>query len=182
MNRVFVIADTHFGHKKAIEFEYTYRPFLTIEAHDAEIVQRWNATVHKNDTVWHLGDVSLGVDGYTALRHLNGIKRLVLGNHDGKVSQKQTAYFNSIYGVGEYKNCVLTHIPVHPCQFGRYKLNIHGHLHSRMLDDNRYRCVSAEHINLTPILMTEVMNDEFYNDQKRKYRLVQSDDGVSGTQ
>lgn len=38
VNRVFVIADTHFGHKRIIEpnMEKGSRPFNTIEEHDAE--------------------------------------------------------------------------------------------------------------------------------------------------
>ena len=57
MNRVFVIADTHFGHKRVIEFEAAARPFATVEEHDAELVRRWNAVVKPKDTVWHVGDV-----------------------------------------------------------------------------------------------------------------------------
>lgn len=56
MNRIFVVADTHFGHKKVTEF----RPFHTVEGHDRTIVRLWNETVRNGDTVWHLGDVYMG--------------------------------------------------------------------------------------------------------------------------
>jgi calcineurin-like phosphoesterase family protein len=60
VNRVFVTSDTHFGHKRVIEFEAAHRPFATIEEHDRELIARWNATVKPKDTVWHLGDVYFG--------------------------------------------------------------------------------------------------------------------------
>jgi calcineurin-like phosphoesterase family protein len=33
MSRVFVISDTHFGHKRIIEFEKDARPFATVSSH-----------------------------------------------------------------------------------------------------------------------------------------------------
>jgi len=51
MNRVFAIGDTHFGHKRIIEFEAVNRPYATIEEHDRDLVARWNAAVKPNDTV-----------------------------------------------------------------------------------------------------------------------------------
>ena len=90
-NKVYIVADTHFGHRKVIQFEAEKRPFSTIEEHDRELVARWNATVRQKDTVWHLGDVFFGGrEAHSILGELNGIKRLVLGNHDVCVSLEQT--------------------------------------------------------------------------------------------
>ena len=47
MNRVFIIADTHFGHKKICQFEAKTRSFATVEEHDAELVRRWNAPLNR---------------------------------------------------------------------------------------------------------------------------------------
>ena len=159
MNRVFVISDTHFGHKKVIEFEPVHRPFATIEEHDRELVERWNATVKPNDTVWHLGDVFMGGrDNHAVLGQLNGIKRLVLGNHDVYPLEIYQQYFGKIFGAAELRGCVLTHIPVHPSQLEtRYAANLHGHLHSKKVDDKRYICVSVEHTALAPVLLDEVL-------------------------
>lgn len=159
MNRVFVVADTHFGHKKVIEFEKEKRPFATIQDHDAELVRRWNATVNKNDTVWHLGDVLFGREAFAVLPLLNGIKRLVLGNHDHYPTADYLKYFPKVFGAVELKGCLLTHVPIHPDQFYRYRANIHGHMHSAKLDDPRYICVSVEHTGLAPILLDEVLGN-----------------------
>lgn len=155
MNRVFVISDTHFGHKKVVEF----RPWPTVEEHDRALVERWNATVRKDDTVWHLGDVCLGGrDKLAIMASLNGIKKLVLGNHDSYPHACYAEHFRKILGAAEWDNCILTHIPVHPYQLDmRYRLNIHGHMHSSKLEDSRYRNVAAEHLDYTPRLMLEVV-------------------------
>lgn len=157
-NRIFVISDTHFGHKKIIDFEAVARPFTSVEEHDAELVRRWNAAVNKNDTVWHLGDVLFGREAFATLGLLNGVKKLVMGNHDRYPASTYLEHFNQIVGAAELRGCILTHIPIHPAQFRRFKANIHGHLHSNKLDDPRYINVSAEHTDLAPVLLDTVLH------------------------
>lgn len=159
VNRIFVISDTHFGHKRIIEFEAAARPFASIEEHDRELLRRWNDTVRPCDTVWHLGDVYFGKDGHSILAGLNGIKKLVLGNHDYYPLEIYQRYFSKIFGAAVYNGCILTHVPIHPNQLEhRFRLNIHGHMHSKKLDDPRYVCVSAEQTGLAPILLDVVIN------------------------
>lgn len=160
MSETFFIADTHFGHKGILTFSGTkeYRQFPTIEEHDAELVRRWNNVVGKNDMVWVLGDFCFGKRNLPIAKELNGYKKLVAGNHDMYATADYLEYFNKIYGACEYKGAILTHIPVHPGQFSRYFMNIHGHLHNNKLDDYRYKNVSCEQINLTPIPYDEILN------------------------
>ena len=159
MNRVFVIADTHFGHKKIItpEFEGALRPFATIEEHDEELIKRWNAAVKPKDTVWHLGDVLFGKATFALLPRLNGIKKLVMGNHDRYPSARYLEHFNIVLGAAEVRDCIFTHIPVADTQFSRYRANLHGHMHSKKMADKRYICVSAEHTGLAPALLDTVL-------------------------
>lgn len=158
MSEVFFIGDTHFGHKNIITFDSTkaFRPFATIEEHDVELIRRWNARVRPKDIVWHLGDFCFGKDKLWIAGHLNGDKRLIMGNHDHYASADYLQHFTKLLGAVEYKGMILTHIPVHPDQFNRFTHNIHGHLHTHKLPDNRYICVSAEQVNLTPITLPEI--------------------------
>lgn len=157
-NRVFAIADTHFGHRKVIEFEAVARPFASIEEHDRALVERWNATVRPQDTVWHLGDVYFGGrDNHALLGSLNGLKRLVMGNHDMYPLEIYQQYFKRICGVAEYRHCILSHIPVERGQAYRYAANVHGHLHSKRMADPWYQCVSVEHTDLRPVLFDELV-------------------------
>lgn len=158
MNRAFVIGDLHIGHKNIIKYQPKERPFATIEEHDAEIVRRWNNTVHAQDTIWVLGDVAFGLGAFDRLKELKGIKRLVMGNHDHYPAERYLEVFRSLHGAVEVRDCILTHVPVHPSQFGRFRANVHGHLHSQLLEDLRYINVSAERTFLTPLLLIDVLN------------------------
>lgn len=161
MNRIFLTSDTHFGHGKMLEYQPVARPFATIEQHDRALVERWNATVKPNDTVWHLGDVFIGKDNHWIMQALNGIKKLVMGNHDVYDIEIYKMYFSKISGAAKLNGCVLTHIPVHPMQLDvRYKMNIHGHLHDKALPDKRYRCVSVERTGLAPVAMELVLRGD----------------------
>jgi len=152
MAETFFIGDTHFNHKRIIEFEASTRPFSTVEDHNAELVRRWNEAVRPCDVVYVLGDFAFGsqaADYYGGI--LNGDKRLIMGNHDMHPTAVYAKHFKKLYGVVEFSGGILSHIPVHPSQKERYDFNIHGHLHSKKLDDPWYINVSAEQINLTPI-------------------------------
>jgi calcineurin-like phosphoesterase family protein len=81
MSKIWFTSDTHFSHRNTMR--YCGRPFLTVESCDKVMIERWNKLVAPEDTVYHLGDVSM----HTApikriLPQLNGRKILIIGNHD----------------------------------------------------------------------------------------------------
>ena len=167
MSTTFFIGDLHFGHKNIIKYENEFRKFTEIDEHDEELIKRWNNRVTKNDIVWVLGDFFLGQSHLHKAGLLNGSKRLVMGNHDILPTTEYLKYFTKLYGSASFDGLILTHIPVHPDQFYRYKYNIHGHLHSERIIqmdainreeiyDPRYINVSVENINLTPIAYEEI--------------------------
>lgn len=157
MNEIFVIGDTHFGHKNVLQFEKDRRPFFSIEEHDEALVSNWNRVVRKHDTIIHLGDVLFGKKSFEILSRLNGTKKLVLGNHDQYPTVDYLKYFNKVYGSYLYENHILTHVPVHPCEFPRFRFNIHGHRHSLTINDLRYINVSADATGLTPVRLKDVI-------------------------
>lgn len=110
-----------------------------------------------------MGDVFFGKNGHFLLAALNGFKKLVMGNHDQYPIEVYRQYFSRILGSMQYQKCILTHIPVHPCQLERrYRLNIHGHMHSNCaIQDKRYVCVSAERTGLAPVLLDDVIQGKF---------------------
>ena len=164
----FFASDLHLGHRGVLEFEAKARPFTSVEEMNETIVERWNKAVNKRDVVWVLGDVVLAAEGFAYLERLRGIKKLVLGNHDKYPVSRYLKYFSSVHGAERYNGCILTHVPIHPDQFYRFKANIHGHLHSKVVTkgintvtgigefpqqvpDARYINVSIEQNDLTPI-------------------------------
>ncbi len=173
MSETWFISDTHFGHENILEYEKEARPFENIYFMNEAIIERWNAVVNEKDTVYHLGDFCFGKHNIELASHLKGKKRLVLGNHDTYKNSNYLQYFEKLYGVKFWEQCVLSHMPVHPLQLGRrWFLNVHGHLHSKRVMwnntaiiteqengilivppqyDENYFNVSCEQNNLTPI-------------------------------
>lgn len=133
---VYVIADLHLDHAKVAEA----RGFATTQAHDDALVAAWNSVVRNRDVVYVLGDV-FRVD---RVPELHGTKKLALGNHDQRPISVYAGLFSQVRSCFEFDGCLLTHIPVHPDQFRRFELNVHGHTHAHELDDRRYVCASAE--------------------------------------
>lgn len=138
----YFISDLHFGHANILKL--CERPFETVEEMDRALIARWNKAVHKNDTVYILGDIIWHkrlVPYY--MEQLKGEKILLPGNHDaGWVKDKSLRrYF------AEVTPYIETHICSHPvtlCHYpllewqgdrkeGSSKLGylIHGHIHNR---------------------------------------------------
>lgn len=166
-HRTFFISDTHFDHANILLFKRNdgtpLREFSCIEEMNEHIIDRWNSTVRVMDKVYHQGDFAMKEQSLDAiLPRLNGHKKLIRGNHDVYKLKKYIGpgRFEEVYGVRMLPKygLILTHIPVHPRQLqGRWKVNVHGHLHSNKLDDTRYFNVSVEQINYTPIELEELL-------------------------
>lgn len=156
MSQVRFISDLHFGHTNmAIK-----RGFEFVADHDNYIVNQWNKVVNKKDTTYILGDITMEKANYEILDKLNGIKHIVLGNHDeGQHTKILQQYVNKIAGMVNYKKeFILTHCPIHPRELEyRFKYNIHGHVHENSLEDKRYINVSCEVVDYTPKLLIELL-------------------------
>lgn len=80
---VYFTADTHFGDTHILRQRGAR--FGSLEAHDAALIAGWNAVVGPEDEVWHLGDFAAHASRAhcaAVFARLNGIKRLIRGNHD----------------------------------------------------------------------------------------------------
>lgn len=134
----FVVSDTHFGHtnsweKFKLEDGSPLRPFSSTEEMDEAMIERWNAVVQPHDTVYHLGDVVINRKHLHLVKRLNGRKILIRGNHDiFRDEDYREVGFEQIHGVRVFVDrFILTHIPLHPdCVSGRFRVNVHGHLHA----------------------------------------------------
>jgi calcineurin-like phosphoesterase family protein len=179
----FITADTHFGHAKSLSFLQPdgspLRLFSSVEEMDETMVDHWNATVGKKDTIYHLGDVVMPRPSLKILSRLNGRKILIRGNHDLGPLKDYTPYFEDIRGAFFHNGdstmkggLIFTHIPVHPsCLTGHYLGNVHGHLHCHqiLLDgqpDKRFFNACVERNNFTPIDFEKIKT--FFKDHERK--------------
>jgi calcineurin-like phosphoesterase family protein len=156
MSVVRYISDLHLGHKNMAQ----HRGFQDEFYHDEFIIDNWNSTVKKKDVTYILGDITMEKANYEVLNRLNGLKKVIQGNHD--LPQHTKRLLEYVNWVGAYYvqgHFIFSHIPIHPMELaGRFKYNIHGHIHSNEVDDLRYINVSAEAIGYKPKTLEELMN------------------------
>lgn len=144
---VWVTSDFHFNHRNILKFEERRANlFATLDDMNRGLVDVWNTKVGKEDLVIFLGDLSFTYTE-TVESQLNGHKILIRGNHDlrGEDFFKKFGFFK-VVSVGVWGKFVFTHVPIHPNEFQwRWKINVHGHTHSRSIDDPRYfnACIDA---------------------------------------
>lgn len=126
----------HFGHANMCSF-VNYdgtktRNFNSFEEADEAVVKNWNDVVQEGDVVYVLGDVAYSCRKEYAdsiLVRLKGQKKLIAGNHDLWSTQWYLRHFKYVRGCCHLDNFYLSHTPIHPNSKGRFKLNIHGHIH-----------------------------------------------------
>ena len=178
----FVISDHHLGHTNSWEkFKREdgspLRPFTSTEEMNETMIERHNAKVKEQDTVYFLGDVVINKKYLELVKRMNGRKILIRGNHDiFKDEDYREVGFEQIHGVRVFVDkFILSHIPLHPdCVSERFRVNVHGHLHANEIKmpwgvnadrneiiyadfpDPRYLCVCVEQIDFTPLHFDEV--------------------------
>ena len=163
MVEIFVIADTHLGHKRVLEFTRDdgtpLRPFKSLEEMHTTIAERWNSVVTSRDKVYHLGDVAFTRSALGLIGMLNGKKRLVRGNHDLFPTRLYLDYFDEVYGVRKIDGVWMTHVPMHwgSVAQSRVTVNIHGHLHEKVIRRPKYFNACVERIGYTPVSIDEVL-------------------------
>jgi calcineurin-like phosphoesterase family protein len=85
----FIISDLHLNHKNILLFEPIRNTQMRIDGfdnHEEWVIHNWNSVISENDVVLCLGDFAFsGVSEYA--KQLNGIKIMVLGNHDAPPKQ-----------------------------------------------------------------------------------------------
>lgn len=167
MPATFVVSDTHFGHAGVCRFlrddGTKLRPWDSPEEMDEEMIKRWNETVRPGDKVYHLGDVVINRKALKTLHRLNGDKVLIKGNHDIFRLEEYTEHFRDIRAYHVMNDVIFSHIPVHTDSKGRFKANVHGHLHSNVVRDKWginpdpwYFCACVEQTDFRPILLEDI--------------------------
>ncbi|MGG0667906.1 metallophosphoesterase [Lederbergia citrisecunda] len=134
---IYFTSDLHLRHKNILQFEN--RPYETVEEMNQELIDIWNNTVKKNDTVYNLGDFCFGsYDKWVEiLEQLNGKIIHIKGNHDSSETLNKlykNGYLDEIHMVGHYlkMNKQVMHLTHYPMDIGnRPRLwSLHGHIHS----------------------------------------------------
>lgn len=120
-------ADEHYGHANIIH--YCNRPFKDVSEMNAEIIQRHNSVVLKDDVVYHIGDLCwYNREGAgEILSILNGNHVLIKGSHDNWLGGPylREKRIDSIH-------IVMCHYPMRSWPRSHYNsIQLHGHVHCR---------------------------------------------------
>lgn len=165
-------ADTHFFHKQVIM--HCGRPYKSEPEMRKDIINRHNERVHKDDTVYYLGDVAmLGTSQWEHLKgvlnHLNGTKHLIFGNHDEFKWQKyvdigfvsvHSAHWMDIDGY----HVVMVHDPSAWCVVNSQNpeaIFLHGHIHNlwTSIPERRVCNVGVDVRDFYPMNFSEILKD-----------------------
>jgi calcineurin-like phosphoesterase family protein len=153
---VLFTSDTHFGDPRVLRIDK--RPFRTLEEHDAALIERWNGAVGPADTVWHLGDFALHVEGSRIaeiLQSLAGEKHLVTGNNDGP----ETVAASGWASVQAYAELTVEGTALVLCHYafrtwknmGRGWVDLHGHSHGKLKPQTRQYDVGVDAFDYRPV-------------------------------
>lgn len=137
------ISDLHFYHAEVINYEN--RPFNNIIHMNDELIRRWNSVVKRNDETWVIGDFAFNKHPdvlKSIMEELNGIKHLVLGNHDErfrawtwmKIGFSSVHTIAKIYLEETNDEIYLAHKPDarHQWMLPQHCTLMHGHVHGRL--------------------------------------------------
>jgi calcineurin-like phosphoesterase family protein len=168
MSKTFFTSDTHFYHESVIKF--CNRPYGSIEHMNEELIKNWNSVVNDKDHLWFLGDFSFGTYQQTedVLNRLNGIKHLIVGNHDrnGRTDKLFNRDWNKWFvDSHDYfrlkvdgEKLVLCHFPL--ASWERGYVNLHGHWHSTPGNCSSkwmQHDVGVDMNNYTPVLLSDAV-------------------------
>ena len=169
MSNIFLCSDHHFSHLGMLRFTRSdgitpLRTFNDTTHMNEYLVMQHNRVVKPTDKVYFLGDVAFHKRDLTILHRMNGEKVLIKGNHDLDSTSEYLKYFKDIRATHQLDGLLLSHIPIHPGSLGRWKANVHGHLHANLvlkegteIPDPRYINVSMEQLDdYTPVSLEEL--------------------------
>ena len=176
---IWFTSDLHFGHRNVIE--YSKRPFANVEEMNQTLVKNWNAKVKDEDTVYIIGDLSLGPfrDMKVFLEQLKGHKYLIKGNHDRySIGQYLSIGFHVYHELKLEmlgKTFRLSHYPYAPSWFRKFfaykselryldrraprirgEYLIHGHTHMKYKIRDRMIHVGVDAWNYSPVSLTQI--------------------------
>ena len=163
--KIYLTTDTHFGHKKLIEYG---RP-----ENFEDIVFAGLKELPDDCLLIHLGDVGMGSDGSIHEKFITPLKCrkiLVRGNHDHKSDSwyKERGWdFVCKRFEGKYfgKKILFSHIPVKDNNF--YDVNIHGHFHDSThhtqeafilaVMNDKHKLLALEKTNYKPVSLEKFL-------------------------
>ena len=191
MSNVFITADLHLNHQGILK--HNARPWKTVEEMNNGLIDNWNRVVHRNDTVYILGDFAFSNWGYF-INALRGKKILIVGSHD-KMPRIYLEQFQEVRDIKYIKalghNWVMCHTAMRVWEKSHYcSIHLYAHSHGRLNTQNlsfdtgvdtEINCYSPQplevYVNRAQIRYDQMVADgRVYKDQHSGKELLYSDD------
>lgn len=163
--KVWVWSDHHLCHKNIIA--YAQRPFKSPEEFALAMIRNAQS-VAPDDIVIFGGDVSFGDAQHTKqwLSQIPGRKFLIIGNHE--IDRKKKMRGIEKYGFESFTDCLalkssddrliyLTHYPLFSHDLSNETINIHGHIHEKIIPDPKFVNMCVEHTNYSPVKLLSIL-------------------------
>ena len=160
-------SDTHFGDPRILRIDR--RPFPDLPSHDRALIEAWNAEIGPDDEVWHLGDFAAHASRdhcASVFARLNGIKRLVRGNHDSNrvldlpwaESPVESVRISVTDETGQSWRLFLAHY-AHRAWPGLWRetRHLYGHTHATLPDTTRSCDVGVDAWDFSPVGLAEII-------------------------
>lgn len=157
---VWFTSDTHFGHKNIIK--YSNRPFNSVDEMDEAMIAEWNARVKPDDEIYHNGDFAFHKNPDRYLSRLNGIKHLIIGNHDSDVCLSSYHWAS----VQPYKELVVNNTKLVLCHYAMRVWNrshhgalmLYGHSHGSLPGSSQSLDVGVDCWDYRPVNLYEIQD------------------------
>lgn len=187
---IYVTSDLHFQHKNILTYEAASRPFASTTEMDETLIGNWNSVVTKEDTVYVLGDLSMGQieTAIPLIQRLNGKIILIRGNHD---TVKRVEEYKKIgieihdifYLPYKGRFFVMCHFPIASQEFINMVRNdnsevvvLYGHVHHNAPKGyvNGTFHIGVDTNNLTPLSIQQIWDqcwpEEIMTKEVKRYK------------
>jgi len=142
--------------------KYCNRPFKNVVEMDECMIQRWNERVKDGDTVYHLGDISMG-NPYLYLKRLRGIKHVIVGNHDRPMSLRSLASMGDLASISDLlevkdrgRDIVLCHYAMRVWNKSHHgSLHFYGHSHGSLPGNEQSLDIGVDCWDFHPVTLDE---------------------------
>lgn len=170
--QIYFTADCHYNHRNIVKGCTNWsnneacRDFATVEDMNNTIIENFNYTIEKHDTLYILGDVGFKSEDIQEFMSRLNCKNvhLIYGNHDKEIrkSQKLQSLFKSVGDIKEIRiegqKIVMCHYPMRRWNQSHFSSSIHlyGHTHGHLQCTNRAMDVGLDTNEYNPYSLNDV--------------------------
>ncbi len=177
---IWFTSDTHYGHQNIVNGESSWsdksgcRPFNTLNEMNDSMVGKINERVHSSDTLYHIGDWSMG--GFENISQFRDrlvcqTIHLIYGNHDQDIRRNHRGVrdlFTSVRSLRietiQGQRIVMCHFPLLVWEDHHLGVwHLHGHCHGHLLQTEYYQRKVLDigidtHADFRPYSFEEIQN------------------------